>query len=241
MLKINRRQFLAGLAGLGAAVILPKNATAAQVNDVWTRLLAEPWYFDVGEYGTLVDPSVADPKTRADIWGSIRTTWMETPSDLIHEVECCEPLTERFRWLASADLYDISRQLGDADEDDERARLERLVELLADEDDGWKALVEDAGMDGLPRFHAVVDEWLNDPVAWDEQEWFPRDFGGQGKALAFFENTAADVAEEPGIVIIAGDQPGSTYFGAELRNSIEDANATAVRLGLPFRFRAETS
>ena len=53
---------------------------------MWTRLLADPWYFDVGEYGTLVDPSVPDPKTRADVWGSIRTTWMETPSDLIHEV-----------------------------------------------------------------------------------------------------------------------------------------------------------
>lgn len=112
------------------------------------------------------------------------------------------------------------------------------MELLADEVDGWKDLVRDAGMDGLPRFHAVVGEWLNDPVDWDEQEWFPRNFGGQGKALAFFEDTAADVAEELGVVIIEGDQPGSTYFAAELRNSIEDANATAVRLGLPFRFRA---
>lgn len=112
------------------------------------------------------------------------------------------------------------------------------MELLSDEVDGWKDLVQDTGVDGLPRFHGVIHRWLNEAVDWDKQECFPRNFGSQGKVLAFFEDTAADVAEELGIVIIEGDPPGSTYFGAELRNSIEDANATAVRLGLPFRFRA---
>jgi hypothetical protein len=57
----------------------------------------------------------------------------------------------------------------------------------------------------------------------DEQGWFPRDFGARGKPFAFFGVRAVDVAEEPGIVIVEGDQPSSMYFGAELRNSNEDA------------------
>ena len=42
-----------------------------------------------------------------------------------------------------------------------------------------------------------------------------------------------------GVVIVEGDRPGSSYFAAELRNELADANAAAQRLGLPFRFRAE--
>jgi len=87
--------------------------------------------------------------------------------------------------------------------------------------------VRDAGIDGLRRFHARVEAWLEEPVDWDELEWFPRDFGGQGRALSFFQGMAADVADELGVVVIEGDHPGSTYFAAELRNAIEHANAAA--------------
>jgi hypothetical protein len=45
-----------------------------------------------------------------------------------------------------------------------------------------------------------------------------------------------DICEELGVVIVEGDRPGSTYFAAELRQSIPDANRAAARLGLPFRF-----
>jgi hypothetical protein len=260
-MKINRRQFLAGLAGLGAAVILPKNATAAQVTAAWTRLLADPWYFDVGEYGTLIESGVSDPTTRSDVWDDISISRLKTPQDLIYAVEDCEPLVDYFRSLASDERDELQheideddyvrRQLAEEDDDDERAsladslmaparraHLERLVKLLEAEDRGWRRWLKDAGIDGLPRFHAIIEEWLAEPVEWDEQEWFPRDFGGQGKALSFFQHTAADVADELGVVIVEAEHPGSTYFAAELRNSIEDANAAAERLGLPFRFRA---
>ena len=186
---------------------------------------------------------------------------INAPQDLIYAVEDCEPLVDHFRSLASEERDEIQcvldeddyirRQLAEEDDDDERAplsdslmaparraQLERLVKLLEDEDRGWRRWVKATGIDGLPRFRAVVEEWLAEPVEWDELGWFPRDFGGQGKALTFFQHTAADVAEALGVVIVEGEHPGSTYIAAELRSSIEDANEAAERLRLPFRFRA---
>jgi hypothetical protein len=43
-----------------------------------------------------------------------------------------------------------------------------------------------------------------------------------------------------GIVVVEGDRPGSSYYAAELRGSIDDANAAAAKLELPFRFRRAT-
>lgn len=48
---------------------------------------------------------------------------------------------------------------------------------------------------------------------------------------------AATLTEELGIKIVEGEHPGSTYYAAELRVPVEDANEAAARLELPFRFR----
>jgi len=44
--------------------------------------------------------------------------------------------------------------------------------------------------------------------------------------------------EELGIVIVEGCHPGSTYYAAELRNDVDNANITARKLGLNYRFKA---
>ena len=46
-----------------------------------------------------------------------------------------------------------------------------------------------------------------------------------------------DVLDELGVVVVGGEHPGSTYYAAELRKPVHEANATAEDLGLPFRFR----
>jgi len=43
--------------------------------------------------------------------------------------------------------------------------------------------------------------------------------------------------EELGIVIVEGCHPGSTYYAAELRNDVDNANITARKLGLKYRFK----
>ena len=95
------------------------------------------------------------------------------------------------------------------------------------------------GHAGLDRYWEFIERWLAAPIEWSESDWFPNDWHGQGKALAFFQGLDGDVLDEVGVVIVEGDCPGSSYFAAELRNELTDANAAAQRLGLPFRFRAE--
>ncbi|MEB0056478.1 hypothetical protein [Variovorax sp. LG9.2] len=46
-----------------------------------------------------------------------------------------------------------------------------------------------------------------------------------------------DVRSALDIEIVDGDQPGSSYVGAQLHWGIDEANAKAAELGLPLRFR----
>ena len=71
---------------------------------------------------------------------------------------------------------------------------------------------------------------------WSQSEWFPVDWGAQGSAFRYFSSMEYEVLEKLGIVIVEGDRPGSTYFAAELRQPIADANEAAAKLALPFRF-----
>lgn len=258
--KINRRGFLKALAALGAAIVLPPEPTNAEVDAEWSRMLREPWYFDVDEYGTIIESGVDEPQVRADVFEDIYVEGVKTVDELIDQVDSCAPLVSRFQSLAADELEDIQNRLDEDDDirhelgeeedleeqlrlrgdllpDAERAKLENVAQLLADEDEGWKAWVRLGGKEALPRFTQVVEAWLDEPVAWDEKEWFPDDWCAQGKALRFFQSTAAEVADELGVVIVEGQHPGSSYYAAELRAGLDQANEVAVRMQLPFRFR----
>ena len=49
---------------------------------------------------------------------------------------------------------------------------------------------------------------------------------------------AADDLETLGVDVIEGEHPGSTYYAAELRGDIDEANRAAKKIGLPVRFVA---
>ena len=248
---MNRRQFLQALASLGASISIPvvlQSASAAQVDEAWAKALEDPWYFEVNDYGTIVDPGVAMPRIHADVFD----VWDRLPRDpehLIGEVESIGPLVSAFQRLAAGEREDLEYELSmldDFDDEEQRAPsfvegagLERLIAEIADEDDGWKALVRRDGKAGIDRYWEFIERWLKEPIDWDEQEWFPRDWSGQGTALEFFHRLDRDALYALGVAIVEGDHPGSSYYAAELRNELADANATAQRLGLPFRFRAE--
>jgi hypothetical protein len=53
--------------------------------------------------------------------------------------------------------------------------------------------------------------------------------------LRFFRDDF-EYGDDFDIVVVEGDCPGSSYFAAELRMSIEDANDLAEGMGLPIRF-----
>jgi|JI10StandDraft_1071094.scaffolds.fasta_scaffold476963_2 hypothetical protein len=239
-MSMNRREFLASLIGLGAAIALPAKATEAQVDEVWEQLLREPWSFAVNDTGTIVEPDGHEPHINSDVYDGISSAYLKTPNDLVDQVDEYEELRGHFQTLAADELEDVEMTLDD-DEISElkRSRLLALQAALQDEDDGWQAWIRFEGTKGLPRFKREIDKWLAEPVNWGQSDSWPRGWSSQGKALSFFEQMDGDIVDDLGVVIVHGEHPGSSYYAAELRAPIADANEAAKRRGLPFRFRAE--
>ncbi|MDR6859814.1 hypothetical protein [Variovorax guangxiensis] len=242
---INRRGFLAALVAAGATLALPGSvaeATSNQVDRAFAILLLEPWIFAViNDSGTLVDPAVAQPRLRSDVFG-IPVEQIESPERLIREVNHCDPLRSCFQAMAANELDDLQQGLKDKRSGRSRQegrKLRRLVDALQDEFDGWRDWVVFEGKEGLPRFREIIEHWLMAPIDWDELEWFPRACGGQGAALNLFGQMEGFLRDEIGVTIV--DQPGSSYFAAELHLPAIDANHSARRLGLPIRFRDDAS
>ena len=54
--------------------------------------------------------------------------------------------------------------------------------------------------------------------------------------MDYFRDMDEESLEQIGVVIVEGDRPGSTYYAAELRGDIREANKAAKRAGLNVRF-----
>ena len=252
---INRREFLTALAGLGAAIVLPINPTVADIDAVWERLLKDPWYFDVNSSGTIVEHGVDEPKINADVY-DLSTGWITDPKDLISEVEQREELRSHFESLYEDHVSEQCCMLEDrvsemeSERDDENvsaarelalngqiAALKAQIDALEGGARDWTDWVTSQGKAGLQQFKDAIESWLQESVSWDAMEWWDDTWSGQGRALVFFQQMDHSLVEELGVRIVEGEHPGSTYYAAELRVSIEDANEAAAELKLPFRFR----
>lgn len=252
---INRREFLTALAGLGAAIVLPVNPTVADVDAVWERLLEDPWYFEVDSSGMIVEPGVGSPKLNADVY-NVSTFWITDPEGLISEVEDAEELRSHFESLYEDHVSEQCCMLEDrvseleAELEDEYvgaarelelhgqiAAIKAQIDVLEDGGRDWTDWVKSQGEAGLQKFKDVIRSWLQSPVNWMNMELWGDDWSGQGHALAFFQQMDDSLVRELGVRTVEGQHPGSTYYAAELRASIEDANKAAAKLKLPFRFR----
>ena len=241
--QINRRSFLMGLMALGASTSLStpiEAATPAQIDKVWKELGKNPWFFDTNDR-TILETDFKEPELWSDVFEDV-TSHHSRPDWLVLEVEGCEPLTWHFQNLAAEKLADVEEAL---DEDElsnpefasKRQALVRLRDVLSDSDDGWKEWIMLEGPMNLDRFTQAIQDWLDAPVDYTQSEFFPIDYGVQGGPYRFFSMMDPDVRDELGVVVVEGEHPGSTYYAAELRKPIDEANATAEDLGLPFRFR----
>ena len=80
-----------------------------------------------------------------------------------------------------------------------------------------------------------VAKWLREPWGpWEEDDAMRR--SGQEAALRYFDEMGYAARQTLGVVCIEGECPGSTYFAAELRRPIKEANKAAKAAGLPVRF-----
>ena len=193
-------------------------------------------FYEVAEYGTLTAPEVPEPRLRADVFERLSPRAIRTRDELVCEVNGCIPLASHFSILAADHLACIEAELDDEDSElgfIERRRLAFLAAALRDDPDtGWRDWVEHAGDPGLAGFKALIQDWLDEAIDWDEAEWFDSYWSGQSAALGFFSSLDAKVRKALGVVIIEGEHPGSSYYAAELKAEIAQANEAAQALGL---------
>lgn len=241
-LKINHQKLLQTLISAGASHALPVKATKAQVDKVWIEAQANPWFFEVNEHGTLVDPDIPEPHVWGDVF-DITTSETTDIKSLIREIQACPPLSAHMDGALDDEIESIKEDL-DSDyskSSEEKKSLKEKISTLkrfCDEyEEPWQDWIELEGKNGIAKFNALIEDWLTDPIDWTQSDHFPMRSGPRGVALGFFEDQEYALLDALGVVIVDGEHPGSSYYAAELRNDIDDANVTAERLGLPFRFK----
>ena len=242
-LQINRRSFLQALIAVGAAYALPAKATKKQIDQAWEEAQANPWIFEVDENGTLVEADVPEPSVWADVF-DISPEHAKTTQNFIADISGCMPLTHSLGRMMDDEIESLEYALAHNEQElspnelsQSQLKSEALKKFRDDYEEAWQDWVALEGVAGLPKFKAIVKQWLQEPIDWMQSEWFPLRSGAQGAALGFFESQSYELLNAIGVVIIDGEHPGSSYFAAELRTDVDEANVTAEKLVLPFRFR----
>lgn len=241
-ISVCRRLFLQGLSALGASIVLPgpiEKASASSIDAAWDKLVAEPWYFEISEFGAIVEPGVPEPEVRSDVF-DVWHSQSGNPEDLISAIEELYPLISAFQYLAEVRCEELESEIRRLDPgSQQRVNCERLLAEISDADCGWQVMIRHDGTAGIDQHWDFIQHWLDEPIDWSESDWFPSDWDGYGRAFRFFQDMDRDVLDALDIAIVEGDRPGSDYIAAELRQPIAAANAAAAQLGLPFRFRPE--
>lgn len=201
-------------------------------------------FFEVNESGTITDPSVPESKYNRDVFQNVSSDHLKTIEDLIAEVESCYPLARHYADLANSHADEFEDELESLSNLSDKQKGLKLVERMRGDpadDEGWKAWLRSASPEQLDDFKAPIEDWLDQDIDWQYDDWFDRGWSPQDAAKRFFESEDPDVLDALDVVIVEGDHPGSSYYAAELLQDLATANEVAERLNLGYRFRAKSS
>lgn len=216
---ISRRNFLKLLIGSGALIAYPldlSQASEAEIDSLWPDLCHDPIVFNV-EDRTIYAPWGEYPKTYSDLY------------------EISTDFSGRDDLVATYDQYfDLQGYFYNAFEDaasEENSLAQKLFDRFG-MDDGVIAWLNKAQIDDLTN---IVDGWLSSdlPIGYE----MPLQSGPMGEAYGFFLNQDFSILDALGVVIVEGEHPGSSYYAAELRLDVTEANYAAAALDLPIRFK----
>lgn len=214
---MNRREFLQSIAAFATSFAIPLDVIASApesvIDQVWRAVSDDPITFYVNEYGALSSDAVEIyPATRKELLDYQEVASREDLLKFAHD---------------NASIADVLEcELSDPDWFDE------------DEDvpDDWEAWLMSADEETIDMLIDRVNDWINDiPDERDYEIANLRGYSGRGDALRFFRDDFA-YCDDLDIVVVEGDCPGSSYFAAELRKDIDEANALAQELDIPIRF-----
>lgn len=224
---MNRREFLKSLLAFGVAVAVPYNlagAAAKSTFNIDTASDAEidnildtgAYDFEVDNYGTISFANFLEPARRKEAYG-----------------------------CSVDELQDINELLNFADSSSLNYRLQSIYErtLVAapkDPDQGWFTWLKESPYKAKPLIYAELEKYLAEtPDYSEEYEWLSDSANAQGLAYRFFQKEDWDLVDKLGIVIVEGECPGSSYFAAELRIPVVEANQRAKDLNVGYRFKVE--
>jgi hypothetical protein len=210
---MNRREFLKSLAAIGTSLAINPSAiakaTTVEIDAVWQALVREPRTFYVGSENSLSS--------------SFGIEYSTTRQSLFCLPDLPKKKLALIEYIESNDVVEC--------------HIENLFYAESDEEQilTWRERME-ANAEVVEDVISDLETWLTE---WpDDAEWEHADlngYSGRGDALQFFEGQA-DLQKLLNIAIIYGDHPGSSYYAAELRMDIDEANAIAEAQGLPIRF-----
>lgn len=202
--------------------------------------------FEVADGGTLRIANYAEADTRADFYEHIADFWSRSPQDLADAMDECQPLAWAVHAIYSEARAELETDLQDAQGSGGRhtrrlaALKGRLKGLPEEPEDGavnW--LLGLSSREFEERVVPEIEKWFGEPPDWSfEDDYLPESRTAQGAALKFFRDMAADELETLGVEVIEGEHPGSTYYAAELRGDIDEANRAAEAAGIAVRFSA---
>jgi hypothetical protein len=199
--------------------------------------------FEVCDGGTLRMADFHEAETRADFYEDVADSWSDSPDDLIDAMEECRPLAWTVESIYLEFRGELESDLQDAESAGKRRkhRLKhlkaRLKALATNGASTWILSMTrtESGNQVVPE----VEKWFGEPPDWGSEDEYLLESGtAQGAALVFFRDMASDQLKILGVKVVEGEHPGSTYYAAELRSSIEEANRAAEAAGIAVRFVA---
>lgn len=219
---MDRRAFLQTVAGLGYATFLggrtPKHLSEPELAEAWGELARKPMTFLVEPGGTLSIEGFKEPLTRADCMDLNPSA----PGDVEYLVDLAKSNTGARDVLAQAYL--------------DHNELDDLT--ISDVDDTeWESWIR-ADPGHYEYACEGIGTWLLDTDL-DEFDYEYADRSSntaQGAARDFWQWGGEELRGFD-VVVVDGECPGSSYYAAELRGSIEAANRLAIEKGVPVRFR----
>lgn len=218
---LDRRRFLQLLASVAC---LPKGLAALSpgeidpTEEVWREIEREPLWLDVQPSGAIWLGAGEEPNTRFECY-DLSPNEIRTAAALCSAARRNPPMMEQIEWQWN----DFAEEATD-----------RAAQYECAED--W-CLSRCGRHFSELREHML--QWLAEPPDWGcEGDYIFQYATGQEAALRMFRDEIdANVVELLGVVIVEGECPGSSYYAAELRIGIEEANAIAVENRVPLRFR----
>ena len=200
--------------------------------------------FEVADGGTLSMANYAEAETRADFYAYEADRWSGSPKDLADAMDGCQPLV----WAVHSIYSDFRGELKCALQDAQgtgngnkrklaalKTRFKALPEEPEEGAANWLLSLTSKEFEG--RVVPKIKKWFGEPPNWSfEDDYLPESGTAQGAALDFFRDMARDERRTLGVKAIEGEHPGSTYYAAELRGDIDEANRAAEAAGIPVRF-----